>query len=175
MQRMDFAGAGLLDGLEGEERAAREQLLERLVADGFTVDELKAAAAEDRLALLPVERVLGGKFTAAEVARRTELPAERLVRMRRLLGLPEADPEDRVFSDEEVAAAQSTRMFSEAGLGEEAISEITRVLGEAMARVAASTTTAFADAFLQAGDSEQDVAWRFAALAEQMTPAFSPV
>src|SRR5438105_6067055 len=110
MQRMDFAGAGLLDGLEGEERAAREQLLERLVADGFTVDELKAAAAEDRLALLPVERVLGGKFTAAEGARRAAPPAERLVRTRRPPGLPEAGPEDRGVSGEEVAAAQPTRL-----------------------------------------------------------------
>ncbi len=34
---------------------------------------------------------------------------------------------------------------------------------------------AFADAFLRAGDSEQDVAWRFAELAEQLVPAVSPV
>ncbi len=33
---MDFAAAGLLDGLDGKERAAREQLLERLAQDGFT-------------------------------------------------------------------------------------------------------------------------------------------
>jgi adenylate cyclase len=66
-------------------------------------------------------------------------------------------------------------MFLEAGIGEEAIGEITRVLGEAMSRVADTTVAAFADAFLQAGDSEQDVAWRFAALAERLVPAFSPV
>lgn len=53
---MDFDGAGLLDGLDGDERAAREQLLQRLAADGFTLDELKSAVRADRLALLPVER-----------------------------------------------------------------------------------------------------------------------
>ncbi len=172
---MDFEAAGLLDGLEGDERAAREQLLEHLVAEGFTLDQLKAAVAEDRLALLPVERVLGGKYTATETAERTGLPVELLVRMRRLLGLPEAGPEDRVFGDEEIAAAESMRMFIETGLGEDSIAEITRVLGEAMARVAATTTVAFAESFLKAGDNEQEVALRFARLAEQLTPAFSPV
>jgi adenylate cyclase len=172
---MDFAAAGLLDGLEGEQREAREQLLERLAEEGFTLQELKAAVAEDRLALLPVERVLGGRFTAQQVEDRTGLPVELLIRMRRLLGLPTAGPEDRVFGEEEIAAAQSIKMFIDAGISEDAIAEITRVLGEAMSRVAATTMSAFADTFLRAGDSEQDVAWRFAELAEQLTPAFSPV
>jgi adenylate cyclase len=172
---MDFAAAGLLDGLEGNERKARAELLERLAAEGVTLAELKAAVAEDRLALLPVERVLGGRYTAAEIAERTELPVERLIRLRRLLGLPEAEPDDRVFSDEEVAAAQSIKTFIDAGISEHAIAEITRVLGESMARVSATTMAAFADSFLREGDSEQDVAWRFAELAEQLVPAFSPV
>src|SRR3954470_14987556 len=33
---VDFAGAGLLDGLDGAERAARLELLERLEAEGST-------------------------------------------------------------------------------------------------------------------------------------------
>jgi adenylate cyclase len=172
---MDFAAAGLLDGLQGEERQAREQLLERLDAEGFTLEELKAAVAENRLALLPVERVLGGRYTAAEIEERTGLPVDVLIRIRRLLGLPGAEPNERVFGEEEIAAAQSTKLFLDAGIGEEAITEITRVLGEAMSRVASTTVAAFADTFLQAGDSEEDVAWRFAALAERLAPAFSPV
>ena len=172
---MDFAAAGLLDGLEGDERKAREQLLESLAAEGFTLEELKDAVAEDRLALLPVERVLGGRYTAKEIEERTGLSAEFLMRIRRLLGLPEAEPQDRVFGEEEVAAAQSTKMFIDAGISEAAIAEITRVLGEAMSRVAATTMATFAETFLQAGHSERDVAVRFASLAEKLVPAFSPV
>src|SRR5579884_2695025 len=97
---MDFAATGLLDGLDEREREARQRLLERLVADGFTLDELKAAVAEDRLALLPVERVLGGSWSAAEIAAETGLDVQWLLRLRRLLGLPEADPEDRAFGEE---------------------------------------------------------------------------
>jgi adenylate cyclase len=172
---MDFAAEGLLDGLEGNERAARQQLLEQLVADGFSLDELKAAVAEDRLALLPVERVLGGRYTAAQVEEKTGVPADMLFRIRRLLGLPEAEPDERVFSDEDVEAARSTRLFMEAGFDEQAIAMITRVMGEGMSRLAATMIAAFADAFLQAGDSEEDVAERFALLAEQLTPALNPV
>jgi adenylate cyclase len=172
---MDFAAAGLLDGLDGKDRAAREQLLERLAEDGFTLDDLQAAAAEDRLALLPVERVLGGEWSAAEIAEKTDLPVEMLRRLRHQLGLPEADPEEHVFGDEWLDAAQSTKVFLDAGLDAEAIGEITRVLGEAMARVAATTTAAFAAAFLKPGDSEEEVAWRFAGQAEQLTPSMGPV
>ncbi|HEY1592290.1 MAG TPA: adenylate cyclase regulatory domain-containing protein [Solirubrobacteraceae bacterium] len=172
---MDYNEAGLLEGLDEHERAARVKLLDQLVAEGFGERELQDAVAEDRLALLPVERVLGGKYTAAEVEARTGVPAARLLRIRRLMGLPEATLDDRVFGDEDVAAAESTRLFLEAGLDEEAIVTISRVLGETMSRLTATTTAAFAAAFLEPGDTEEDVARRFSALTEQLVPAISPV
>lgn len=172
---MDFAAEGLLDDLQEEERSARERLLEQLEADGFTLEQLRTAVAEDRLALLPVERVLGGRYTAGEVEERTGLPAELMLRIRRLAGLPEAGPDDREFGDEDVEVARSTRLFLDAGLSEPAIGEMTRVLGEAMSRVAATTTGTFVSAFLRPGDSEPEVAQRFAALAEELIPALEPV
>jgi adenylate cyclase len=172
---MDFAAEGLLDGLDGDERVARQRLLETLRDGGLDLDELKAAVAEDRLALLPVERVLGGRYSAREIEQRTGVPAELMLRIRRLEGLPAVGPDDRVFGDEDVEAAQSTRLFLDAGLSEQAISEMTRVLGEAMARIAATTAATFVDAFLRPGDSEEEVAIRFAELAEKLTPALSPV
>ncbi len=171
----NFAEAGLLDGLSGDERAARERLLEQLSGDGFTLEELKAAVAEDRLALLPVERVLGARYTAREIEQRTGVPARLMLRIRRLLGLPEAGAEDRVFGDEDVEAAKSARLFLEAGMSEQAISEITRVLGEGVARFAATVAATFAETFLEPGDTEQQVGERFAGLAEHLTPAVSPV
>ncbi|HUA04296.1 MAG TPA: adenylate cyclase regulatory domain-containing protein [Solirubrobacteraceae bacterium] len=170
---MDFST--LLDGLEGEDRAARERLLERLADEGFTFEELEAAIGEDRLALLLVERVLGGRYTAKELAKESGLPATQMLRIRRLLGLPEPAPDERVFGEEEIDAAKAISMFLSSGLGEESIAEITRVLGEGMARLAATTAAAFVDAFLEPGDSEDEVAERFATLAEQLIPAIDPV
>ncbi|MGZ4255297.1 MAG: adenylate cyclase regulatory domain-containing protein, partial [Solirubrobacteraceae bacterium] len=172
---MDFEREGLLDGLEGADRDARKQLLGKLADEGVGLDELKAAAAEDRLALLPVERVFGGRYTAAEIEERSGLPSDMVRRVRGLLGLPIPEEDDRVFSDADVEAAKSMRMFLDAGFGEEEIAEITRVLGESMARLAATTTAAFVDTFLEPGDSEQDVALRFAGLAEELAPKLAPV
>ncbi len=172
---MDRDDDQLIDGLEGTERDERRRLIEKLREDGVPEEELRAAAAEDRLVLLPVERVLGGIYTAAELEERTGLPTRVLLRLRRMLGLPEAEAEDRVFGEEDVAMANSTRRFLEAGLSETAIGEITRVLGESMARLSATTATIFVEAFLQPGDSEYDVAIRFATLAEEFTPAVHPI
>lgn len=175
MSRMDFDQAGLLDGLEGADRDARVQLLEKLADDGVGLDELKAAVAEDRLALLPVERVLGGRYTAADVEKQSGLPAEAVRRVRGLLGLPTPEHDEPVFSDADVEAAKSLQMFLDAGFGDEEIAEITRVLGESMARLAATTTAAFVDTFLKPGDSEQDLALRFATLAQELAPKLAPV
>jgi adenylate cyclase len=172
---MDFAAAGLLDGLEGADREHRETLLARLADDGFSLEELSTAVRENRLALLPVDQLLGGAYSAEEIEERTDLPAGLMIRIRRLHGLPEPGPADKVFSDEDVEAARATKLFLDAGFSEERIIEITRVLGEGMGRLAATITAAFAQTFLKKGDSEEDVALRFADLAEQLTPATAPI
>jgi adenylate cyclase len=172
---MDFEALGLLEGLEGNERAGREQLLARLVREGFSSDQLIAAVREDRLALLAVDRVLGGTHTATDVQLQTGLPAALMIRIRRLQGLPQPGPEDRVFTDEDIAAARSIKLFMDAGFDDDALAEITRVLAEGMDRLAATTTAAFVRTFLAAGDSEADVALRFESLARELTPALAPV
>jgi adenylate cyclase len=172
---MDFAAAGLLDGLGADERAARQRLLSRLAEDGFSIEELARAVKEDRLALLGVDRVLGGTRTADEIEAETGVPAAMLIRARRLHGLPEPGPDERAFTDDDIAAAKSMKLFIDAGFDEEQIVEISRVLGEGMARLAATITAAFVEAFLNAGDTEEDVAKRFATLTEELTPATAPI
>jgi adenylate cyclase len=58
---------------------------------------------------------------------------------------------------------------------EDAVIEITRVLGEGMSRLAPTITGAFADTYLEPGDNERDVALRYAAMANQLLPSMSPV
>ena len=172
---MDFDAHGLLQGLEGEARDKRRRLLERLAAEGFSEPELVKAVKENRLALLPVERVLGGTYTAGEVEERTGLPGGTIARIRRQQGLPAPDSDDRVFSDEDVEAAKSMKLFLDAGFADERVDEITRVLGEGMGRLSATIAASFVETFLEAGESEDEVAPRFAQLAEQLTPAFAPI
>ncbi len=155
---VDFEAAGLLDGLEGKERDARRRLLERLARDGASLEELEQAAREDRLVLFAVERVLGGRYTARDLEERTGVPSALMLRIRHLTGLPGAHVDDPVFADEDLAAAESIKLFLDTGFGEEALAQITMVLGEAMARIAATTTATFAETFLKPGESEDEVA-----------------
>ena len=71
---IDFEAEGLLDG--ADDRDARLELLRTLEQEGFTLEELREAAAHDRLALLPMERVLAGEgrlYTREELAEKTGL------------------------------------------------------------------------------------------------------
>lgn len=173
--RVDLEASGLLDGLDGRDREAREDLLRGLLERGATLKELKAAVAEDRLVLLPVERVLGGRLTAAEVAERSGVPAEQLRRVWRALGFAVPDHDEPAFTEDDIAAAQSLKAFLDAGLPEDSLLEIARVLGEGTARLSSTITGAFANTFLEPGDTERDVALRFAAMAKQLLPLMSPV
>src|SRR5437763_8513418 len=58
---------------------------------------------------------------------------------------------------------------------EEAVMEVTRVLGEGMSRLSTTITGAFADTYLEPGDNERDVALRYAAMAKQLLPSMAPV
>ena len=65
--QIDFAAEGLLDGLEGEQRAERLALLEQLAAEGVPLTELRRTTASGTIMFLPAERVIGGRerYTAA--------------------------------------------------------------------------------------------------------------
>jgi len=174
-ETVDFDDDQWLAGLDGSEREQRRKLLRLLADDGFSEQELRVAVAENRLALLPVDRTLGGTHSAREIEQRSGLPADVLVRMRRRVGLTEPRVDERVFSETDIEAARSTKMFLDAGFSEDAIIEITAVLGEGMSRLAATITASFLQTFLRKGDSEEEVALRFAQLAEQLTPAAEPI
>ncbi len=122
-----------------------------------------------------MEQILAGQYTAEEVEEKTGVSAATLLRIRRSLGLPEGTPGQRIFCPADVDAARSIRTFIEAGFDEEAIADISRVLGEGMARVSATAGAAFGETFLRAGDSEDETASRFARMAETLTDAFEPV
>src|SRR4051812_49608464 len=64
---MDWEAEGLLEGLEDDDhRKGRIELLDYLHSEGCELDELKQAVAEDRLVLLPVERLLAGDKTYSQ-------------------------------------------------------------------------------------------------------------
>jgi adenylate cyclase len=175
---MDFEGEGLLEGAEGdEEREARIALLEQLLDAGVTVDELKAAVAENRLTLLPVERILSGdgSYTLKEVAERAGIDLELLRRHRNALGIGGVDDDEPRYDDDDVEAAELVSQFHAAGLPDQGMLEVARVLGQGMARMAEALRTMVGEAFLQPGDTEHDLGLRYAEVAEQLGPMVEPL
>ena len=176
-ESIDFEGEGLLDGVEGVDREARRELLELLMGEGATLDELKRAVAEDRLALLPVERVLAGegKYTPAEVAERSGLEPGLQDRLFRALGLALAAPDDRVYGDEDVEAARTVLRFLEAGFSEETVLEVCRVLGDSMGRVADTVGGVVGETLAKPGDTERDLGLRYAQVTRVLGPQLEPL
>ncbi|CAA9490284.1 MAG: Adenylate cyclase [uncultured Solirubrobacterales bacterium] len=177
-QSVDLEAEGLLEDLEGEEtREARVELLEQLLDAGVGVEELKSAVAEERLTLLPVERVLSGdgEYTLAQVAERGGLDLDVLRRHLVALGLGRNDDEEQRYDDDDVEAARLIRQFYDAGLPEDGLFEVARVLGQGMARTAEAMRTMVAEAFIQPGDTERDLGLRYAEAVEQLSPMADPL
>jgi adenylate cyclase len=174
---IDFEAEGLLNGTEGADRDARRELLELLVAEGATLDELKEAVAEDRLALLPAERVLAGegRYSFDDVVEISGIDAALQERLLRALGLALPDRGDHVYGDADVEAARTVLRFLEAGFTEETVLEVCRVLGDSMARVAATVGGVVGDTLAKPGDTERDLGLRYAQVARGLGPQLEPL
>jgi adenylate cyclase len=174
---VDWKAEGLLDGLD-DERAleARRKLLDELHTDGCDLDQLRQAVAEDRLALLPVERLLGStpQYTARDLAEKSGLDLEYLITTRRALGLPVPDVDDVAFGDEELEAANLAVRFREAGFPDDEAIETTRVLAQGLARYAEAIRTLAAETFLEPGLTEYEVGKRYEAVGRELLPLAGP-
>jgi adenylate cyclase len=174
---VDFEREGLLKGTRGKAREARRELLAELAADGVSLEELRRAVEEDRLALLPVERFLEGagpRYSVEEVAERTGLDVDFLIRNRASLGLPPPEPGAPAATEEDIEMAKRMQALLDAGLPPEGIIENSRVLGLAMAQVAAAANALVGEALLQPGDTELEAAHRYLDAARTLAPMLAP-
>jgi adenylate cyclase len=174
----DFAAEGLLEGA-GDERArqARLELLRTLEAEGFELDELRRAAHEGRLALLPVERVLEGeglRYSQQELAEETGLDVAFLAEARRAVGGPAVEPSERVLTEEDRDLARNAAVLLESGLDRDAFLELTRVMSQAMGRVAAGFASIWGEALMRPGDTERDLGLRYADSLRRLGPIAGP-
>jgi adenylate cyclase len=172
---IDFQQEGLLDG--ATDRDARLELLRMLEEEGFTLDELREAAAHDRLPLLPVERVLSGEgklYTREELAEETGLEPEFLDEAARALGVPVREPGERAITEEERELAKSAKALLDAGIPREAFLDLTSVMTRSMTNIAASFASVFGDALLRPGDTERDLGLRYAETLRHLGPLAAP-
>lgn len=174
----DFEAEGLLGGTEGEARQARLELLQELADDGVPLEELRRAVAEDRLVLLPVERVLAGsgpRYTREEVAGLAGVDADLLARQWRALGMPDPVEGEKAFGESDVEAAKRVRILREnLGIPDDEMLQVSRVIGMNMSQLAAASRGLGQRVFSNPGDSEAEVARRFATIVEGLGPLLTP-
>jgi adenylate cyclase len=176
--KIDFQAEGLLDGTAGEAREARLDLLERLAGEGVPLEELREAVEGGRLTLLPVERAVAGdgaRYTPREVAEKSGIELEKLQRLSAALGVPYPDPDERSVHEADLEAAKRMKAFFDAGLPEEGMLQVARTIGMGTARIAEANRELVIRTLMRPGDTERDLALRFAAAAEQMLPVFEPI
>jgi len=174
---IDFEAEGLLDGTDGEAREARRALLQRLAAEGVPLGELREAVEGGRLVLLPVERAIAGdgaRYTPREVAELSGVELDLLQRATAAVGIPYPDPDERSLSSADLEEARRIKAFRDAGLPEDGILQVARTVGMATARIAEANRELVVRTLMQPGDTERDLALRFAAAAEHMLPVFEP-
>jgi adenylate cyclase len=173
MGEIDFEAEGLLGDLEGKAREARIALLNDLTEAGVPLEELKRAVEEDRLVLLPVERVFeegANRYTADEIAAGAGLEDEFLVRLLQALGAPIPEDDARVFGDADLEAAKRAKLFLDAGLPPGAVLETSRIIGISMASLANANRDMVGEVFTEPGVGERELAMRYAAAARTMAP-----
>lgn len=137
----DFQALGLYDATSPQ-AAERLELLEYLVGLGATVEDLDAY--RDELAgLASVVALRGGRaLTLSEVAARSGMAEAKLRQLSRAAGFPEPGRKDRVFAEQFVDLAV-TVAAAESLFGEDAVLQLVRVMGSAMARIADAIVSAF--------------------------------
>src|SRR3954452_7136123 len=174
---VDFAAEGLLDGLDGEQRAARRELLARLEAQGATLEELRSAGAAGLLVFLLAERLIDGppRHTTRDVAREAGMPLAKLEAMRRAQGLPVPDPDAVALSDLDVEAIRTANAFRAAGVSDEQILRAIRVFGRGMAQAAGTLRAIGLELALEPGSTEAELAQRFAERSAMVAPMLGPM
>jgi adenylate cyclase len=174
----DLAGLDdLLEGLDGPLRAGRRRLLAELLERGYSADDLRAAHRLDRLPVLLVEEALQetASLTARDVAARCALDVDTVLSASRLLGIHVAGPDTRAFDDATCAALQTLQFAREYGMSQEALDEILLVLGRHMWQLAADIEVIVGNELGRPGDTEYEIAHRYADGARVLAPAAAPL
>jgi len=174
---IDFAAEGLLDGLEGTARAERLALLEQLIDEGVPISELRRTSATGTIMYLPADRVIVGpeRYTSGEVAELSGVEESFLVAARRAMGLPIPDPNEAVYTEAELESARMTHVARDAGIPDEDLLELLRVLGRGLSQAAESLRALPLKLVLEPGMSEPELAHRYAESAAYLYPLVNPL
>ena len=173
---VDIEASGLLDGLEGDARAQRAELVDWLLQEGFTLERIKGEVAP---MLLPAGRFVGDdgvRVSARQICAETGIDLELLEAIQGALGLARSeDPEAAVHLRADSEAAARARVFIDFGLSREQVITVSRVLGQGLAQTAEVMRQVVLEAVLQPGATELQIAQSYGVLVQQVSPLLGPL
>jgi len=172
----DIETSGLLDGLDGDARAQRAELIAWLLERGFTVEQIRGAFAP---MLLPARRVMGDDGTyvsAREIAESHGVDLLLLQRMQRAVGLSRVDdPNAAVHLRADGEAAARVLEFVDAGLDPNQLVSVVRVLADGLARAAETMRWIGLAAISRPGATELEIAEAYEAMVYRIAPLLGPM
>jgi adenylate cyclase len=161
----------LLDGLSGEARRDRAELIAWLLDRGFTVDQIGASLTP---MMLPANRVMGddGAYVSTrQMSRRTGIELELLEQLMRAAGLPRIDdPDAAVLPRADAEAAAHAKYLVDTGLDSTEAVAVVKILTEGLGRATAVIREPAFRLLVKPGASEIE----FAEAAEAATQASVP-
>lgn len=174
---VDIEASGLLDGLEGDARQDRADLIAWLLDRGFSLERIRASAAAP--VMLPAYRVLGDDGTlvsARDICDSTGIELDLLQRLQRAIGLPRIDdPDVAALPSADAHAVRHAKTFLDVGYAPEDAVAVMRVLVESLGQAAAVMRDAALKTLLRPGSSERELAQASEQLTEAATPFIAPM
>jgi adenylate cyclase len=172
----DIEALGLLDGLEGQARQERAELIEWLLGKGFSVKQVRAEFAP---MLLPAGRIVGNDgvyVSARQICEETGIDMELLEANEQVLGLPRGeDPDAAVYLRADAEVVARTKIFVDLGFSREAVIAVSRVLSQGLAATAEVMRQVVLEAVLQPGATELQIAQAYEAMVQQVSPLLGPL
>ncbi len=133
----DIAASGLLDGLEGAERAQRAELVAWLMDKGFTVEEIAGSFSP---VLLASRRLIGDDGTyvsTRDIADEAGVDVEIVHQVQRAIGLPTVeDLDEPVYLQADGEAVVHATTFIKMGFDPDLLLEGMRTLAEGLSNAA---------------------------------------
>lgn len=174
---LDLAASGLLDGLEGQARRDRAELIAWLLERGFDLEHVRASVAAP--IVLPANRVLGdsGEYvSAAQLCESTGMEFQLLQRLQGALGLPRIDDADApMLPRADAGAVARAKDFIDMGLEPDETVALMRVLMAGLGQAAAMLREAAVRILLRPGATEIELAQATEEYAHRAAPRLGPI
>jgi len=166
----------LLDGLDGTARTERAELIEWLLEQGITTDEIRATNPPLLLASRHLIGDDGTYVSAREISDSYGVELTLLQRVQRAIGLARVDdPDAAVHMRADGEAAAYAQRFVELGLHPDQVILVVRVLAEGLSRAAEVMRYTALSSIMRPGASEIDIAKGSKALVGQIAPMLGPM